>query len=56
MIKSSLLSFIYRQGVKNTHTPNPQPPTPQKKTQQHKDNHDATNDKKTKIEPNSCSF
>lgn len=54
MIKSSLLSFIYRQGVKNTHPP--QPPNPPKKTQQHKDNHDATNDKKTKIEANSCSF
>lgn len=49
MIKSSLLSFIYRQGVKNTSPP-------QKKPQQHKDNHDATNDKKTKIEANSCSF
>lgn len=52
MIKSSLLSFIYRQGVKNTY---PTKKNPQK-TQQHKDNHDATNDKKTKIEANSCSF
>lgn len=52
MIKSSLLSFIYRQGVKNT---SPQTPPP-KKTKQHKDNHDATNDKKTKIEANSSSF
>lgn len=52
MIKSSLLSYIYRQGVKNT---SPTKKTPQK-TQQHKDNHDATNDKKTKIEANSCSF
>lgn len=54
MIKSSLLSFIYRQGVKNT-SPTKKKKTPQK-TQQHKDNHDATNDKKTKIEANSCSF
>lgn len=53
MIKSSLLSYIYRQGVKNT---SPTKKKTQKKNQQHKDNHDATNDKKTKIEANSCSF
>lgn len=52
MIKSSLLSYIYRQGVKNTSPTKKKPP----KNQQHKDNHDATNDKKTKIEANSCSF